>query len=382
MLEIFLIIYIIIYIIIKSQEEIDIFMNFGIICEFNPLHEGHKHLINSVKAENDRIICAMSGNFVQRGEFAVYDKFERAKTAIEAGADLVIEIPTLCSTLSAQGFAKAGVSILEATGICEKLVFGAECSDINELKKVAEKIKNNDDLIKRELENGVSYPKARQNVINSPVLDGANNILAIEYISQTSLDCIAIERIGKGHDSDDEFYSSSEIRKHLNLDEISSIKNCEKAVLYKLRTMSEADYLKIDDVSEGLENRIINAVKTAKSLDELYDMVKTKRYTHSRIRRIILRAYLGITCDMPKEPQYLRVLAFNEKGREMLGEMKKHAQLPVITKYSDAKAHKDIIKELFELESGFTDIYNLGYTPPHPCEDEKTKQIYIKKAER
>ena len=350
-------------------------MNFGIICEFNPLHSGHKHLINSVKGEGDGVICAMSGNFVQRGEFAVFDKFERAKSAIEAGADLVIEIPTLCSTLSAQGFAKAGVDILEKTGICSCLAFGAECGDINELKRIANEIKAKDSLIKEELAKGVSYPRARQNAVNSPVLEGANNILAIEYISRTKLDCAPVERIGKGHDSDDCYYSSSEIRKHLSPDEISSMKNCEKAVLYKLRTMSEEDFLKIDDVCEGLENRIASAVKTAKSLDELYDMIKTKRYTHSRIRRIILRAYLGITNDMPKNPQYLRILAFNEKGREMLSDMKKSAQLPVITKYAQAKAQSEEIKKLFEFESKLTDIYNLGFIIPRPCEEEKTRQI-------
>jgi predicted nucleotidyltransferase len=352
-------------------------MIFGIICEFNPLHEGHKHLINSVKKDNNAVICAMSGNFVQRGEFAVYDKFERAKAAIDAGADLVIEIPSVCSTLSAQGFAKAGVDILEATGVCEAIAFGAECDDIEELKRVANEIKEKDELIKIELEKGISYPKARQNVINSTILEGANNILAIEYISQTSLPCVAIKRIGMGHDSEDALYSSSEIRKHLPLDEICSMKNCEKAILYKLRTMRKEDFLEIYDVCEGLENRIISAVKTAKSLDELYDLIKTKRYTHSRIRRIILRAYLGITKDMQKEPQYLRILAFNEKGAEILSQMKKSALLPVITKYSEAKAQGKDIKLLFEQEANFTDIYNLGFKIPHPCQTEKTDKIYI-----
>ena len=352
-------------------------MIFGVICEFNPLHSGHKHLISTIKGENNGIICAMSGNFVQRGEFAVFDKFERAKAAVDAGADLVIEIPALCSTLSAQGFAKAGIDILEATGICDALAFGAECSDVNELKRVAKEIEDKDELIKAELKKGFSYPKARQNVINSPILDGANNILAIEYISQTSLDCVAIKRIGKGHDSEDADYSSSEIRKQLSLDEISSMKNCEKAILYKLRTMSESDFRRIDDVSEGLENRIVCAVKSAKSLEELYDLIKTKRYTHSRIRRIILRAFLSIDCDMQKSPQYLRVLAFNNKGKEMLSQIKKSGTLPIITKYSEAKAHGKEVLELFEQEALFTDIYNLGYTSPRPCGEEKTEQIYI-----
>ncbi|MBR4241595.1 MAG: nucleotidyltransferase family protein [Eubacterium sp.] len=352
-------------------------MNFGLICEFNPLHSGHKHLIKSVKGENDGLICAMSGNFVQRGEFAVFDKFERAKAAIEAGSDLVIEIPTLCSTLSAQGFAKAGVDILEKAGICTALVFGSESGSIEELKKAANEIKEKDSLIKEELKKGVSYPKAMQNAVDSPILEGANNLLAIEYINQTSLDCITVKRIGKGHGSDDFEYSSSEIRKRLSPDEISSMENCSAAVLYKLRTMKKEDFLNIDDVSEGLENRIISAAKTAKSLDELYFLIKTKRYTMSRIKRIILRAFLGITKDMPKNPQYLRILAFNEKGRNMLSQMKKSASLPIITKYGDAKDKGGEILKLFEQESKFTDVYNLGFRIPKPAEEEKTKQIYI-----
>lgn len=350
-------------------------MNFGIVCEFNPMHKGHIHLINSIKSENDSVICAMSGNFCQRGDFAVYDKYQRAKTAVENGADLVIEIPALCSIQSAQGFAKAGVKILESTGICESIAFGAECDDINELEKIAQEIIEKDQLIKDELAKGVSYPVARKNVINSPLLDSPNNILAIEYLTYTSLPAKAIKRIGKGHDSDDEEYSASEIRKQLNLDEIHSLRNCEKAILYKLRTMSAENFSKIEDVSEGLENRIEECIKEANSLDEIYDSIKTKRYTHSRIRRIILRAFLGITKDMPKEPMYLHILAFNDKGRELLAQMKKTAKMPIITKYGNIDDNS--IKKLFDLECKFTDIYNLGTKKPLPCGLEQKAKVQI-----
>ena len=227
-------------------------MIFGIICEFNPFHKGHRYLIESVKKENDFVICAMSGNFVQRGEFAVYDKYTRAKTAVENGADIVIEIPGVCSTLSAQGYAKAGVNILEGTGICDSIAFGAECENVDELRAVADKIKEKDAQIKAELAKGVSYPTARKNAVGSPILDKPNNILAIEYLTYTSLKPTVIKRIGKGHDSDDEEYSASEIRKRLPQSEICTLKNCERAVLYKLRTMTAADFAQIDDVSEGL----------------------------------------------------------------------------------------------------------------------------------
>ena len=353
-------------------------MIFGVICEFNPFHNGHKHLINTIKQNNeDIVVLAMSGNFVQRGEFAVYDKYERARIALENGADLVIEIPTVCSTLSAQGFAKAGVEILEATGVVEALAFGAENDNVDELKRIANEIIERDSEIKEELKKGVSYPQARKNVIKSNLLDEPNNILAIEYLTYTRLNTMAIKRIGKGHDSDDKEYSASEIRKHLSRNEISTMKNCEDAILFKLRTMTADDFKGIDDVSEGLENRIVDAIRTSSSLDEIYDKIKTKRYTHSRIRRIILRAFLGISKNAPKEPQYLHILGFNEKGKEALAMMKTNAKLPIISKYSDIKAQSDIIKELYEQECKLTDIFNLGFNPPRECGTEQTQKIII-----
>lgn len=350
-------------------------MNFGIVCELNPMHGGHKYLFDCCKKENDAIILAMSGNFTQRGDFAVYDKYMRAKTAVENGADLVIEIPAVSSLQCAQGYAKAGVKILESTGICDCLAFGAEDDDIQALKEISDKIKEKDEDIVNQLKSGVSYPKARQNAVNSPLLLTPNNILAIEYLTYTSLPCKAVKRIGKGHDSNDTVYSASEIRKHLDKNEICSIENCEKAILYKLRTMNAEDFKNIEDVSEGLENRIVNAVKTAKTVEEVYDKIKTKRYTHSRIRRIIMRAYLGITKDMPTLPEYLHILAFNEKGRKMLSEMKEKATLPILTRYGDIKDER--IKKLFDTESRFTDIYSLGFIEIRNCGEEQRAKVEI-----
>lgn len=350
-------------------------MNFGVICELNPLHKGHKYLFDICKNNGDGLICAMSGNFTQRGDFAVYNKFERAQTAIKNGADLVIEIPALCTIQSAQGYAKSGVKILESTGICDCLAFGAETNDIAQLKAVSQKIKDCDEQIIQALSSGVSYPAARQSAVNSPLLETPNNILAIEYLTYTKLDAMAVKRLGKGHDSDDINYSASEIRKHLDKDEICTLERCERAVLYKLRNMTSEDFLKIEDVSEGLENRIEKCVKEATSLDSLYDAIKTKRYTHSRIRRIVLRAFLGITRNMPSQPEYLRILAFNERGREMLAQMKKTADLPIITKY--ANITNEYIKELFDLECKFTDIYNLALKTPLPCGEEQRSKVII-----
>lgn len=352
-------------------------MIFGVICEFNPFHKGHKYLIDSIKSENDMVICAMSGNFVQRGEFAVHDKYTRAKTALENGADVVIEIPTVFSTLSAQGFAKNAVALLEATGVCDKIAFGAECDNVAELKKIADKIIEKDSEIKEELKKGISYPAARQNIIQSPILDSPNNILAIEYLTYTKLEAIAVKRIGKGHDSDDIIYSASEIRKQLNLNEITTMKNCEKAVLFKLRQMKAENFKNIEDVSEGLENRIVDAVRSSSSLDEIYDKIKTKRYTLSRIRRIILRAFLSIDKSSPKKPLYLHILGFSEKGKELLTKMKKNADLPIISKYSDIYNLSDEIQRAYNEECRYTDIHALGYKHAKACGTEQTTKIVI-----
>lgn len=350
-------------------------MNFGVICEFNPFHSGHKYLLDQVKGENDTIICCMSGNYVQRGEPAIYDKYQRCATALDNGADLVIELPTLCSTQSAQGFAKAGVEILEALGVCDKLCFGAECDDISQLRDVAGRIIAQDESIKAELSKGISYPVARRNAVDSPLLDSPNNILAIEYLTYTKLDAVAVRRIGKGHDSDDEEYSASQIRSKLDDSKIHTLRNCEDAVLYKLRSMNADDFSNIQDVSEGLENRIVEAIRTSTSLDEICEKIKTKRYTMARIRRIILRAFLGITRDMPTTPQYIHILGFNSKGQELLNQAKKVASLPIITRYNDAQGE---IKNLYDIECKFTDIYGLTAPDPAECGNEQRSKIIIK----
>ncbi len=349
----------------------------GIICEFNPFHAGHKYLIKNIKDDCSSVICVMSGNFVQRGEFAVYDKFSRARTALENGADLILELPSPYCLMSAKGFAKYAGQILKGTGIVDQLAFGAECDDIGRLKAAIEKIKSNQSLIKEKLGEGLSYPAARQAAVNDDILKFPNNILAVEYISEIDLPFKAVKRIGGGHDSDDVLYSASAIRKTLNTGEICSIKNCESAVLSKLRTMKSADFLKIEDVNEGLENRLENAVRISSSVEEIYSNTKTKRYTHSRIRRIVLKSYLSITKDFSRDVPYIRVLGFNDNGKRLLGEMKKRASLPIISRYSDIVSLDDYGKRLFELECRCTDLYNLGYKKPLPCGTEQRSKIVI-----
>lgn len=354
-------------------------MTVGIICEFNPFHKGHKYLIDTVKQNGDKIVCVMSGSVVQRGEPAIENKFDRARTAIENGADLVLELPCIYSSASAEGFAKNAVRILEASKLVDKIAFGCECDDKDVLKSLASEIKVHDAEIREEMKKGISYPVARKNVIKSDLLDTPNNILALEYLAQTTLDFIPVKRIGEGHDTDDELYSASAIRAKIPTQDKCSIKNCERAVLYKLRSMTAEDFKQIEDVSEGLENRICEAVKTAESLEELYDNIKTKRYTHSRIRRIILRSFLDITKDYNFDVPYIRVLAFNESGRQLLSQMQEKAELPIISRYNDISELNENAKKLFELECKVTDICNLGYKKILPCsQEQRSKVIYIK----
>lgn len=350
-------------------------MRTGIICEFNPFHKGHKHLIDEVKKTDSSVICCMSGNFVQRGEFAVYDKFTRAKTALENGADLVIELGAECSTLSAEGFAKSAVKLLEGTGVVDQIAFGAENNNVEELAKVA-KMLNDDSVkaqIKSEMKNGVSYPVARKNVLKTDLLNTPNNILAVEYLRFMTAKPFAVKRIGEGHDTNDINYSSSAIRSTLELGEISSIYNCEKAVLAKLRCFNANDFAKIADVNDGLENRLCDAVKNATTLNELYGLVNTKRYTMSRIKRIVLRSYLGIEGTNAEMP-YIRVLGFNGKGKELLKEIKAKSNLPIVTRPADCN---EANIDYFNRECRYTDLYNLGYEKALPCGTEQRSQIVI-----
>lgn len=350
-------------------------MAVGIICEFNPFHAGHKYLIDTVKKETDCVICVMSGNLVQRGEFAVYDRFTRAAAALNNGADVIIDLPCAYSVMPATDFAKYSVQLLEACGAVSSIAFGAECPDMQLLQSTARDIDEKGDEISAEIKKGVSYPAAVRAATGSEVLDFPNNTLAVEYIRHTSLPCTAVKRITSKDGDENELYSAHAVRAALDRSEICSLKNCESAVLAKLRTMSTQDFLQIDGVSEGLENRICAAVAAASSLDALYADIKTKRYTLSRIRRIILKSYLSITKEYTRDVPYIRILGFSESGRKILPEIKKRAQLPVITRYGDVSSLNERGRKLFELECHCTDLYNLGFIPPRPCGTEQTAKL-------
>lgn len=381
----------------------------AIITEFNPFHKGHKFIIDKLRENGTtHIVAVMSGNFVQRGESAVFSKWDRAKACLENGVDLVLENPLVFATASAQRFAYGGVNVIKGLGCVNEIAFGSESGNIDELVSVSEIIEKDEffDVTRKFLADGLSYPKAREMAIREQfgedsgnVLASPNNILACEYISEckkagVDIDFFTVKRESVSHDSVEEnngFYSASLLRELIKYNKESNDevfegyrRNCkvfdftklEIAMLVKLRSFTENDFLKLPDVSEGMENRLYSAAQEACSLNEFFDLVKTKRYTHSRIRRICLCALLGIEkADIEREVPYVRVLGFNEKGREILKTARETATLPIVMKYADIKNLDENAKRIFEIESLGTDIFALTGENNLPCGLEKTENI-------
>ena len=388
-------------------------MNYGIVAEFNPFHNGHKYLIDTIKNNGENTVTVvMSESFVQRGECACVSPHARTEMALKCGADLILSLPVPYATASAERFALGGLSVLGGLGCVDTLAFGAECGNTEMLKKCADVLvsKEFSETLNKYLDEGVSFPVARQKAVEeisgkeiSEILASPNNILGVEYIkakNKLGLDMSIkpITRKGVEHDSEEpngDFCSASAIREMLGNKENftnflpeeclnilkEKIKNqrapasfdkLETAILYKLRSMSIDDFKALPDVSEGLEYRLFDAVKTSAYLDEILEKVKTKRYTHSRIRRIIVCAFLGIKkADVQKPVPFIRILGFNEKGAKLLKKAKETATLPIITKSSQINSLGEDAKRVFELECFARDMFSLTL----PIRDEFGKEM-------
>ena len=362
-------------------------VNAFIASEYNPFHNGHQHHIEKTrKSGADNVICIMSGNFVQRGSIAVAEKHIRAKAAILSGADLVIELPLKYAISTASYFAEGFIKTAKATGLPGFISFGAKDS-LETLIQVKNIIfsKEAEEFSTKCISEGISYPKAKSLYLEkygslalSEALSDANNVLALEYLRAKDnyfpeADAVAIERKGTSHDSDDicgNITSAGNIRRIL-YNEISendyinriyeiqklvpeaffsellpaysagtfpaSTENFELIQFARLLSLTKDDFLKINNVTGGLENRIIEGLSRCNNVNELCDFVKSKVFTHSRLRQIMLSACLGISKEQLDAPlQYVRVLAFNDKGRALLNTMRKSASVPVITNISQA----------------------------------------------
>lgn len=355
----------------------------GIICEYNPFHNGHLYHINKIKEmfNGYSIVLVLSPSFTERGEISTLNKFDKTKIALEYGVDLVVELPFPFATQSADIFAKGAIAILENLE-CEYLVFGSESNNIDDLLKLAKTqlSKNYDNLVKEYLNSGINYPTAMSKALKKLTnieIKNPNDLLGLSYVKEIiknnyNIKPITIKRTNNYHDLEikGKIVSASAIR-NLILNKKSIKKyvptltckyinknNFSKKVfeLLKYKIISTKDLSIYQTVDEGIENRIIKYIANSNSLDELIKNIKTKRYTYNKISRMLIH----ILCDFTKEEAdnfssitYIRVLGFNNKGKIYLSKIKKDICIPIIT---NPKNYDD---EMLNLEHRITDIYNL-----------------------
>lgn len=388
----------------------------GIIAEYNPFHNGHYYHLQKAKQEAnaDYCIAVISGNFTQRGDVSIVNKWAKAYMAICGGADLVIELPTIYSVSSAENFANGAIKILDSLKIVDSFAFGAEANDLATLNNIAnvlnEEPKGYTNILNHELKKGISYPAARENAIMmylndikryANVMGNPNNILAVEYLKalknqKSKLTPIMIKRqkvYYNEHRIVDGYASATGIRELLKNKEYSdvskvvprstyqilgqqansgrmilSLEKYQKEIIYALRKMTVEEIAELPDVSEGLENSIKNAANNCNNLTELINGIKSKRYTQTRIQRILIYALLGINKKMMENSKkvipYTRVLGFNSKGKMLISEiMNKNPKINMITsvkKYMDQNKNKQLA-EMLDVDIFATDVYTLGY---------------------
>ncbi len=388
----------------------------GIVGEYNPFHNGHLYHIAKSKQETEAeyVVCIISGSFVQRGETSIINKWAKAKMALANGANLVIELPTIYSISSAEGFAEGAIRILNSLKLVDTISFGMETNDLAILNNIANVLytepKEYTTMLTHELQKGNSFPKARENAMMmylndikkyANVLSGSNNILGIEYLkalkkTKSDITPIGIQRQKVLYNDEymvDEFASATAIRRMLMSRQFEDVRKSmpkssyqilgeelkkghyvldlskfEKEIIYTLRKMSQEEISNLPDVTEGLDSTIKSAADSCNTLYELMNIIKTKRFTQTRIQRILLYALLGIDkkqMQMSKKIEpYVRILGFDNKGKELISEIAKaNPKLNIITsvkKYMNTVGSKSQ-KEMLQKDIFATDVYTLGY---------------------
>ena len=367
----------------------------GIIAEFNPLHTGHKRLIDEAKASGKPVAAVLSGNFVQRGECAALEKETRAKCALTCGVDTVAELPVLWSMSTAQNFALGGVWQLYRLG-ADEIIFGSECGDIKKLKAAADILSSEEyaNLLTQNVNGALTFAVAREEAAAAlgadvSALKNPNDNLATEYIIAAKklglpIEFRCVKREGAPHDSkcvSGDFVSASYIREEMakgniafaerfmpsslhgviDSDSIADNRKLETAILTVLRGKTAKEFANLPDIAEGLENRLEFAVRAATSIEELQAQLKSKRYTLARVRRLILSAFLGFDDTFfMKTPPYVRLLGASEAGLATLPR-----DIPeIVTKPSQIKALGKDAQKVFDTECKATDIFTLALNVP------------------
>ena len=373
------------------------------VSEFNPFHLGHfEHLAESRRAlgGDAPVICVMSGDFVQRGGPAAFDKHVRARAAAMCGADLVFELPVPWANASAERFAMGAVGLLDRLGVVTHLSFGSESGDLAPLTAVALAASEPENIekIKDRMAGGLPFAAAREAVLRdtlgpeAELLQTPNNILGVEYLKalfalRSSMKPMTTLRTGAGHDSvtDGPKRSASQLRAMLEAGENIApylpaavrsfpaeqmavgrgpvtMGSLEQAVMSRLRLLREEDFCALPDASEGLGNRFYKAVRSEATVEGILSAVKTKRYPLSRLRRMVMSGALGLRQGMAEASvPYARLLASTEKGRALLREMSEKSAVPVITKPASARELDTPARGVFELTADARDLYVLGY---------------------
>lgn len=381
----------------------------GVVAEFNPFHNGHRALLAFAREAGARaVVAVMSGHFVQRGSLAVTTKWVRAAAALRCGADLVIELPLPYAAATARRFAGGAVGLLKAAGVVDTLLFGSECGEAEPLRELAGRIEATEvrEAMQPLLGQGMTFARARQQAVEevcgpraAHLLSSPNNALAVEYLYEAARQgwrpqVLTMPRRGAAHDAREpggRYASASFLREHAGDTAVlrryvpaaalrqygaarraglypADPRRLEGAVLAQLRRLAPAQLADLPDLSEGLENRLYSAVRKAGSLAELEMLMKTKRYTLARVRRLILGAFLGLTRpDADAPPSYLRVLGFSRRGRELLPLLKGAACLPVDTSLARLERLGESCARAAYLEALSSDLYALALPQPPPC---------------
>lgn len=349
----------------------------GIIAEFNPFHEGHQYMIDKAMADTDAEVCVvvMSGNFMQRGNPAVYDKWSRAGEAVKRGVNLVVELPAVFACNSAEYFAKGGVDLLEGFGCIDYIAFGSEDGNLAELQKAAAFLKGQDETLKSRIQtlmkDGFSHPKAREIAVlemekdfDEHLIKEPNNILGIEYLQQIeTLQPYTVKRRGAGYHE-----SASAIREEMEAERPETFAKVKagywQLIAAKILQMDIERLTQAFAADEGLANKLKKEIRYVSSTDELIDKVKSKVYTRSRISRLLTHILLDIDDKAVHDGAgYIRVLAFDQTGARFLKEVKKNgcSRLPIITNINkEAELYPEIQKTM-EKDILASDVYNLIY---------------------
>ena len=357
----------------------------GLTAEYNPFHQGHEHQLRLIRERFGRdcaIVVVLSGNFVQRGEPAVFEAHSRAGAALRCGADLILELPLNYAVSSAQGFAFGAVSVLEALGCVDYLAFGSECASLDALSAVSALLSRPEfpPLLREALSSGMGFAAARQTAAERlagaelPLLRARNDILGLAYLEALSALHSAIRPCPFPRDPS--FPPASALRTrpdfldvlpHMAAERFLSetaagrgpvrMEKLELALLSRLRFLPERAWHGLPDAAEGLENRLFRAAQTAGSWEQLVRLCTAKRYPSARVRRMLLSAALGLTADMAAAPpEYLRILALNQRGAAVLRTAS--PSLPLLSRTGAGKRFP-----MLRMEAKAYGLYSLGFAP-------------------